>query len=132
MFTGTFSGGKYGVARNNNAFVSYENMAYLNAEDHPFWTEDNRDMKHVGPTADLSKFTGVQKYGFIRLQDVNLSYNVKGNWMKKAGINSLQLYVSGSNLFFWSPDWEFSDPEVRSSRASQLARTYTPGLNVRF
>lgn len=132
MFTGTFSGGKYGVARNNNAFVSYENMAYLNAEDHPFWTEDNRDMKHVGPTADLSKFTGVQKYGFIRLQDVNLSYNVKGNWMKKAGINSLQLYVSGSNLFFWSPDWEFSDPEVRSSRASQLARTYTLGLNVRF
>lgn len=107
-------------------------MAYLNAEDHPFWTEDNRDMKHVGPTADLSKFTGVQKYGFIRLQDVNLSYNVKGNWMKKAGINSLQLYVSGSNLFFWSPDWEFSDPEVRSSRASQLARTYTLGLNVRF
>ncbi|MCQ2238882.1 MAG: SusC/RagA family TonB-linked outer membrane protein [Bacteroidaceae bacterium] len=132
LFSGTFSGGKYGVDRNNNAFVSYENMAYLNAENHPFWTEANRDMKHVGATADLSKFTGIQKYGFVRLQDVNLSYNFKGNWMKKVGINSLQAYVSGSNLFFIAPDWEFSDPEVRSSRASQLARTYTLGLNVRF
>ena len=89
-------------------------------------------MKHVGPNADLSKFTGVQKYGFVRLQDVNLSYTFKGNWMKTVGINALQLYASVQNLFFIAPDWEFSDPEVRSSRASQLPRTYTFGLNVRF
>ena len=107
-------------------------MAYVNAEDHPFWTEENRDTKHLGPNGDLSKFTGTQKYGFIRLQDVNLSYNVKGNWMKKIGINGLQAYVSGSNLFFFAPDWEFSDPEVRDSRGFQLARTFTFGLNLRF
>ena len=132
LFAGTFSGGKYGVAPNNNAFVSYENMAYLNAEDHPFWTEENHDMKHPGANADLSKFTGIQKYGFVRLQDVNLSYDFKGNWMKKIGIGSLQAYVSAQNLFFIAPDWEFSDPEIRSSRTSQLPRTYTFGLNVRF
>jgi outer membrane receptor protein involved in Fe transport len=132
LFSGTFSAGKYGIAANNNAFVSFENMAYVNAEDHPFWTEENRDTKHLGPNGDLSKFTGTQKYGFIRLQDVNLSYNVKGNWMKKIGINGLQAYVSGSNLFFFAPDWEFSDPEVRDSRGFQLARTFTFGLNLRF
>lgn len=132
LFSGTFSSSKYGIARNNNAFACYENMAYLNAEDHPFWTEQNRDNKHLGPNGDLSKFTGTQKYGFVRLQDVNLSYNIKGNWMKKVGINSLQAYVSGSNLFFIAPDWEFSDPEVRNSRGFQLARTFTFGLNLRF
>ena len=132
LFSGTFSSSKYGIARNNNAFACYENMAYLNAEDHPFWTEQNRDNKHLGPNGDLSKFTGTQKYGFVRLQDVNLSYNVKGAWMKKVGINSLQAYVSGSNLFFIAPDWEFSDPEVRDSRGFQLARTFTFGLNLRF
>jgi hypothetical protein len=132
LFSGTFSSGKYGIAANNNAFVCFENMAYVNAEDHPFWTEENRDSKHLGPNGDLSKFTGTQKYGFIRLQDVNLSYNVKGNWMKKIGINGLQAYVSGSNLFFFAPDWEFSDPEVRDSRGFQLARTFTFGLNLRF
>lgn len=132
LFSGTFSSSKYGIARNNNAFACFENMAYLNAEDHPFWTEQNRDNKHLGPNGDLSKFTGTQKYGFVRLQDVNLSYNIKGNWMKKVGINSLQAYVSGSNLFFIAPDWEFSDPEVRDSRGFQLARTFTFGLNLRF
>ena len=132
LFAGTFSSGKYGIAANNNAFVSFENMAYLNAEDHPFWTAENRDNKHLGPNGDLSKFTGTQKYGFVRLQDVNLSYNVKGAWMKRVGISGLQAYVSGSNLFFIAPDWEFSDPEVRDPRGFQLARTFTFGLNLRF
>lgn len=132
LFAGTFSGGKYGKAINNNAFVSYENMAWLNNEDHPFWTEANRDTKHLGPNADLSKFTGIQSYGFVRLQDINLSYTFKGNWMKTVGIGALQLYASIQNLFFIAPDWEFSDPEIRNSRTSQLPRTYTFGLNVRF
>lgn len=132
LFASTFSGGKYGYAVNNNAFVSYENMAYLNAENHPFWTEANRDTKHPSATADLSKFTGVQKYGFVRLQDVNLTYTFKGSWMNKIGLAGLQAYVSAQNLFFIAPDWEFSDPEIRSSRTSQLPRTYTFGLNVRF
>jgi len=133
LFAGTFSGGKYGVAVNNYAYATnVDNMAYINVEDHPFWTEQNQDKKHLGPTADTSKFTGIQKYGFIRLQDVNLSYNIKGNWMNKIGLGSAQVYVSGQNLFFWAPDWEFSDPEIRSSRTTQLARTFTFGLNVRF
>ena len=132
LFSGTFSGGKYGYAENNYAFTSKDNMAWINNEAHPWWTEENRDMKHLGPSADITKFTGVQKYGFVRLQDVNLSYTFKGNWMKKVGINGLQMYVSAQNLFFIAPDWEFSDPEVRSSRTSQLPRTYTFGLNVRF
>lgn len=132
LFAGTFSSGKYGKAINNAAFVSYENMAYLNAENHPFWTEANGDTKHPSATADLAKFTGVQSYGFVRLQDVNLTYTFKGNWMNKIGLAGLQAYVSAQNLFFIAPGWEFSDPEIRSSRTSQLPRTYTFGLNVRF
>ena len=132
LFAGTFSGGKYGYAMNNNAVISKENMMYINAEKHPFWTEENGDMKHVGPNADTSKLTYVQKYGFVRLQDVNLTYTFKGSWMNKIGLAGLQAYVSAQNLFFIAPDWEFSDPEIRSSRTSQLPRTYTFGLNVRF
>lgn len=132
LFAGTFSGGKYGVAVNNNAFISKETMMYINAENHPFWTKENRDTKHLGPNADTSKFTGIQKYGFVRLQDVNLSYTFQGPWLKKVGLSGLQLYVSGQNLFFIAPDWEFSDPEIRNSRTSQLPRNYTFGLNVRF
>lgn len=74
----------------------------------------------------------MQSYGFVRLQDINLSYTFKGAWLKKVGVSGLQLYASGSNLFFIAPGWNFSDPEVRNSRASQLARSYTLGMNLRF
>ena len=132
LLNGVFSGGGYGVAANNNAFVCNESMAWNNAEDHPYWTPENKSNKYLGPTADTSKFVGLQSYGFVRLQDLNLSYNFKGAWLKKAGISQLQLYVSGSNLFTIAPGWDFSDPEVRSSRSQQLARSYTFGMNLRF
>ena len=132
LLTGTFSGGGYGMAANNNAFVSFENMAWNNTENHPWWTPENRTNDYLGPNADTSKFTGMQSYGFVRLQDINLSYTFKGAWLKKVGVSGLQLYASGSNLFFIAPGWDFSDPEVRNSRASQLARSYTFGMNLRF
>lgn len=132
MLNGVFSGGGYGVAQNTSAFSSYETMQYLNAEDHPWWTSENRSNKYLGPKADTSKFTGLQKYGFVRLQDVNLSYTFKGTLLKKLGLAGLQAYVSGTNLLCFAPDWEFSDPEVRTSRSQQLARTYTFGINLKF
>lgn len=109
-------------------------MDYLNTNDHPYWTPENRSNTYLRPGYDVtnSDFIALQNYGFVRLQDVNLSYNFKQSWMKKVGIAGLQVYVSGSNLFFFAPGWDFSDPEVRSSRAQQLARTYTFGVNVRF
>lgn len=132
LFNGTFSGGGYGVAENNNAFVSSETMAWNNSEDHPWWTPENKSNKYLSPNADTSKFVGLQSYGFVRLQDLNLSYNFKSLWLKKIGVAHLQLYVSGSNLFVIAPGWEFSDPEVRSSRSYQLPRSYTLGMNLRF
>lgn len=132
LLNGVFSGGGYGVAENNNAFVCNENMAWNNAENHPWWTPENKTNDYLSPTADTSKFIGLQSYGFVRLQDLNLSYNFKSPWLKKMGVAQLQLYVSGSNLFVIAPGWEFSDPEVRSSRSQQLPRSYTFGMNLRF
>lgn len=132
LLNGAFSGGDYGVAQNNNAFVSFENMAWNNAEDHPWWTPENKTNDYLSPNADISKFVGLQSYGFVRLQDLNLSYNFKSPWLKKIGVALLQLYASGSNLFFIAPGWDFSDPEVRNSRSQQLSRSYTFGMNLRF
>ncbi|MDH6343501.1 TonB-linked SusC/RagA family outer membrane protein [Parabacteroides sp. PFB2-12] len=132
LFNGAFSGGGYGVAANNNAFVSFENMAWNNTEDHPWWTPENKTNKYLSPNGDTSKFVGLQSYGFVRLQDLNISYNFRSPWLKKMGVAQLQLYASGSNLFFIAPGWDFSDPEVRSSRSQQLPRSYTFGMNLRF
>ena len=132
LFNGVFSGGDYGLAQNTRAFSSYETMQWLNMEKHPWWTPENRSNKYLRPKADTSKFTGLQAYGFVRLQDVNLSFNVRSALLKRIGVVGLQLYVSGQNLFFFAPSWELSDPEVRSSRSYQLGRSYTFGANLTF
>jgi hypothetical protein len=107
-------------------------MQYTNMFDHPYWTKENKSQKYPAPAYNDGKFTALDPYGFVRLQDVQLSYNVKAKFLSKMGVKSLQTYVSGRNLFFIAPGWKFSDPEVRSGRSQQLQRTYTFGINVRF
>ena len=108
-------------------------MAWTNVFNHPFWTKENRNNTYPSATVDDERLTALQRYGFVRLQDVNLSYDFRGNsFLQKIGVASLQLYVSGRNLFFLAPGWDYSDPEVRNPRSQQLARTYTFGVNVRF
>jgi hypothetical protein len=133
MLNGVFSGGKYGLAENRYAYVSNDSMQWTNGFNHPFWTEENRSDKYPSPMVDDERLRALEPYGFVRLQDVNLSYDFRGvNFIKKIGISSLQLYFSGRNLYCFAPGWHFSDPEVRNPRSQQLARTYTFGLNVRF
>ena len=132
VFNGIFSSKMYGRAANNLAYLSYEGMQYTNMFDHPYWTKENKSQKYPAPAYNDGKFTALDPYGFVRLQDVQLSYNVKAKFLSKMGVKSLQTYVSGRNLFFIAPGWKFSDPEVRSGRSQQLQRTYTFGINVRF
>lgn len=133
VFNGNFSGGRYGKALNNNAYMSYtEGMMYLNTVNHPYWTPENKSEIYPKPWNAQGSLYAVQNYGFVRLQDLSLSYTFGGAKIKKAGIKSLQLYATGNNLFFIAPDWKYSDPEVRSIQSQQLRRTYTFGINVRF
>ncbi len=133
MFNGSFSAGKYGKAVNNPAFLSYsEGMMSLNSVAHPYWTEDNPSTVYPRAFNVQGNPTYVANYGFVRLQDLNISYNLSNNWLKKMGISSASVYVAGGNLFFIAPGWKYSDPEVRNPYSQQLRRTYTFGVNVRF
>lgn len=133
VFNGVFSGGRYGKALNNNAYMSYtEGMMYLNTVDHPFWTPENKSNVYPKAWNAQGALYAVCNYGFVRLQDLSLSYTFGGSKLKKAGIQSLQLYATGNNLFFIAPGWKYSDPEVRSIQSQQLRRTYSFGVNIRF
>lgn len=133
LFNGTFGGNGYGMAQNNMAYLSEEGYANRNTLDHPFWTADKPS--NIYPRHNFSddeRFKALQSYGFVRLQEVNLSYSFAPELLKKARIQALKLYVSGSNLFFYAPYWVGSDPEVRSYSSAQLPRTVTFGLNITF
>ena len=97
-----------------------------------YWTEDNPSSTYPSYSYNNSRFTALQDYTFIRLQDLNLSYTFSKKLIGKIGLEGLRVYVSASNLFCWAPFWEFSDPEVRSYSAAQLPRSVTFGLNIKF
>ena len=133
MFNGVFSAGKFGKAQNNAALLAYsEGMMYLNSVDHPYWTEENPSTKYPKAFNVGGNPTYIANYGFVRLQDVNISYNIPRNIVSKIGLSSASVYVAGNNLFFIAPGWKYSDPEVRNPYSQQLRRTYTFGVNVRF
>ena len=132
LFNGIFSGGKYGYAQNNEAYLSSDGFQYHNMLNHPWWTPENPSETYPRVGFTDGRYTALQKYTFVRLQELNLSYTFDKDLLKRFDIYSLKVFVSGSNLFFIAPDWEYSDPEIRSFSAAQLPRTFTLGINFTF
>lgn len=84
----------------------------------------------------------VEDGSYIRVKDISLSYDITGNWMKKAGISRIQPYFTASNLITFT-HYSGMDPEVNqwgSSGAVQgidwgtypHCKSYVFGINVEF
>lgn len=86
----------------------------------------------------------VEDASFVRLKTVTLKYQFPSEWMKPLGINKLELYATGYDLFVWTK-YKGQDPEVNLSTAggtmAQVAidNSNTPkalrfafGLNLNF
>jgi len=132
QFNGVFSGGEYGYATNNSAYLTEDSYFYHNTLNHPYWTETNPSTVYPKHSFKDDKFVALQRYSFIRLQELNLSYDFSQSLVKKIGMSGLKVYVSASNVFCLAPEWQFSDPEVRSYSSPQLPKSVTFGLNIKF
>ncbi len=97
------------------------------------WNSDNLDGDLPSSLQGLNSF-GVgdyylEKAWFIRIQDINLAYNVpvKGETMKK-----LRVFVALENAFILTP-YKGMDPETDSREASYPnQRKFQVGLNLKF
>ncbi|MBP3483312.1 MAG: TonB-dependent receptor [Alistipes sp.] len=110
-----FEGNAFG--RNINQFRSYTDR----------WSPDNQGSRNFrtggqGPTGYYSSRT-IEDGSFLRLKTVQLSYKLPQRWMKRIRISSLEVFVSGQNLWTWTK-YSGLDPEV-STRPSAL----TPGFD---
>lgn len=65
----------------------------------------------------------VEDASFLRLSNVSIGYTFPRQLIRKASIQSLRLYATGSNLFVWTPYSGF-DPEV-----STMGNGLTPGVD---
>ncbi len=62
----------------------------------------------------------VENGDYLRLQYVQLSYDLDPKILKKWGVRNLKLYASANNLFVWSK-YTGTDPEVAPSGWSKIA-----------
>jgi len=136
MLSGVFGGNGYYLKENKAAFMSNgsgifsSNGIYL-----PWWTPENKSNKYPAASfTEDSRFRGLQNRGFVRIQDITLSYTFREDWVKKANINNLKVFFSAKNIATFT-NWEGGDPEVgvtvRSNTPSALA-SYSLGLNISF
>ncbi len=92
----------------------------------------------------------IQNARYLRLKNVSFGYTLPKNLTRKVGLEKVKFYVSGENLYFWSPLKKYAknfDPEmleagdsvVGTTRGSQgdgygypMTKSYTFGINLTF
>lgn len=82
------------------------------------WSEDNRDAyfmaPHRGPDTNKNQQVQtryLQNAGYVRLKNLTVSYDLPLNLVTRAGLNQVQIYFTGMNLWEYSPIRKPLDPE---------------------
>ena len=105
-----------------------------------YWTEENPDPNakyprlispgQGGNNNQASTFWMVDG-SYVRLKSAELGYTVPSRITKKAGIQTLRVYLSGVNLLTFSP-FKLWDPELSNVYAYPNNRTISLALNIGF
>ena len=66
----------------------------------------------------------IEDASYLRVSNVTVGYTFPRKLLKKVGLKKLRMYVTGNNLFVWTPYTGY-DPEVSTRRNAQL----TPGVD---
>jgi len=77
-----------------------------------YWTPENKN--NSSPALSYTNTFGYgfpQNASFTRLKDVTLTYSLPASMLSKTGLSELSVYLSGTNLYTWTP-WFGWDPEA--------------------
>ena len=105
------------------------------------WTLENND-------SDIPRFVYGDQYtaassdrfltdaSYVNIDNINVGYTLPAILTKKFGVNSMRLYVSADNVFYWSKRQGF-DPRQSLSGASNATnyspmRTISGGVTIKF
>ncbi|MGC3978482.1 MAG: TonB-dependent receptor [Paludibacteraceae bacterium] len=128
------AGGDYG----NNRMTTINNLAQMIANS--YWSEDNRDASAVWPRLSTTSISNNNKTNtwfmrngsFLRLKQVEIGYNFSKSIIKKAKIETLRLYLSGTNLLSFSAFKDWDVEMAGNGLGYPLQRVFNIGLNITF
>lgn len=122
-----------GVKKNNSLIgVAGDEMGRRNTTTEiGYWTPENQSNKWRSLRKNSNKhgYGFPQDASFTRIKDITLSYNFPQSIIKKTGLDGLQMYVSGRNLFTFT-DWTGWDPEARQVSRGHSSWDGTRGETV--
>jgi TonB-linked SusC/RagA family outer membrane protein len=139
-------------------YVYYGTAATLT--DQRFWNNSTDILDHWTAPGQVAKYPkvvfgdnvsngtsfptdfNVYKGDFLKVKTINFGYTLPKNLLKKVGISSVRVYVSGQNLFVFTK-YPGPDPEVSSNGTTNSSpgvdrntaangRTLTAGFSVKF
>ena len=69
---------------------------------------------------------------FLRVKNIELSYNLPQSIIKKWYMNEMRLYVNANNLITWDKLDGLTDPESNGSNRYPIMKTFNFGVNIKF
>ncbi|MEN8249642.1 MAG: SusC/RagA family TonB-linked outer membrane protein [Bacteroidota bacterium] len=136
MITGIFGGGKDNYyVKENPRYNSFRNRFDTNEIDHDWWTPENKSEEFLRPDFIGNRYLGLQSRGFLKIQDINLSYKLPKDVFSGIGVSSLELYASLKNLYTATGWYGGGDPElgIAADQGTYPVPTiYSMGLKVSF
>jgi hypothetical protein len=113
-----------------------------------FWTPSNPNSKIPAPRASFGNNNLVmsdrflESASYLRLQNINLNYNLPFRWAQVVKMNSLKVFVSAQNVYVFTK-YSGLDPEIGSLNQNPVLqnidygrypspRVITFGLNAEF
>ncbi len=136
MISGIFGGNDYYLKSNTAAYLTAGTGRFNdNMTSKPYWTPENKS--NVYPSAYFAgdgRYLALQSRGFVRIQDLSVSYTVDQSWVKDLNISRLKVFISAKNLATFT-NWFGGDPEVGTpvrENTFPVPSTYTLGATVSF
>ncbi|MEX0883488.1 MAG: SusC/RagA family TonB-linked outer membrane protein, partial [Cyclobacteriaceae bacterium] len=136
MLSGIFGGGSDNFyQRENPRHNSFNNRFDTNEIDHDWWTPENKSEFYLRPDFNGNRYLGLMSRGFLRIQDINLSYDLPPGILSGISVSSLQLYGSIYNLYTFTDWYGGGDPETGirpGDNINPVPTIYTMGLKIGF
>ncbi len=89
---------------------------------------------YIQPITSMYNWSSAHIYKsyYIRLKNIQLSYNLPANVLAKLKLNNAMVYITAENLAVYCPVKLFKDPELTSPRGMALTKSFTTGIRLTF